>query len=104
MKLTNSIVMLKFRNVLKIKEHLKKDSKNVNFLNNFDCFTFLNKFLCQFLLELAWTTCTISERRTYIEYLLETLELKDPDKRFLTAKKLLYIAQGTYLSYITISL
>ncbi|RIA96253.1 hypothetical protein C1645_872211 [Glomus cerebriforme] len=44
----------------------------------------------------SWTTCTISERRTYIEYLLETLELKDPDKRFLTAKKLLYIAQGTF--------
>ncbi|RGB36108.1 hypothetical protein C1646_697859 [Rhizophagus diaphanus] len=44
----------------------------------------------------SWATCTISERRTYIEYLLETLELKDPDKRFLTAKKLLYIAQGTF--------
>ncbi|CAI2178129.1 10123_t:CDS:10 [Funneliformis geosporum] len=44
----------------------------------------------------SWTTCTISERRTYIEYLLETLELKDPEKRFCTAKKLLYIAQGTF--------
>ncbi|CAG8670100.1 6433_t:CDS:10, partial [Dentiscutata heterogama] len=42
----------------------------------------------------AWTTCTMSERRVYIEYLLETLELKDPEKRFLSAKKLLYIAQG----------
>ncbi|CAG8496185.1 6333_t:CDS:10 [Racocetra fulgida] len=28
------------------------------------------------------------------KYLLETLELKDPEKRFLSAKKLLYIAQG----------
>lgn len=54
---------------------------------------FLNK-QSNFLFVLAWATCTISERRTYIEYLLETLELKDPDKRFLTAKKLLYIAQG----------
>ncbi|CAG8543605.1 17227_t:CDS:10 [Cetraspora pellucida] len=44
----------------------------------------------------TWTICTMSERRVYIEYLLETLELKDPEKRFLSAKKLLYIAQGTF--------
>ncbi|RIB07133.1 hypothetical protein C2G38_2252816 [Gigaspora rosea] len=49
----------------------------------------------------AWTTCTMSERRVYIEYLLETLELKDPEKRFLSAKKLLYIAQGTFGEAIT---
>ncbi|CAG8463924.1 2635_t:CDS:2 [Ambispora gerdemannii] len=43
-----------------------------------------------------WTKCTISERRTYVEYLLETLELKDPQRRFSSARKILYIAQGTF--------
>ncbi|CAG8581585.1 6314_t:CDS:10 [Diversispora eburnea] len=44
----------------------------------------------------SWINSTISERRTCIEYLLETLELKDPAKRFSSARKLLYIAQGTF--------
>ena len=73
-----------------------------------ELFYFMRISLTQFDYEIAWTTCTISERRTYVEYLLETLELMDPDKRFLTAKKLLYIAQGfsfmNHLSYTTISL
>ncbi|CAG8549971.1 7249_t:CDS:10 [Acaulospora morrowiae] len=42
----------------------------------------------------SWTNSTNSERKVYVEYLLETLELKDPGKRFSSAKKLLYIAQG----------
>ncbi|RUS21017.1 N1221-like protein-domain-containing protein [Endogone sp. FLAS-F59071] len=43
-----------------------------------------------------WTECTISERRVYIEYLLEQLELKDIEKRLATTRRLLYIAQGTF--------
>ncbi|KAG9294797.1 hypothetical protein G9A89_008489 [Geosiphon pyriformis] len=43
-----------------------------------------------------WTTSVPSERITYIEYLLDALELKDPEKRFAAARKLLYIAQGTF--------
>jgi hypothetical protein len=43
----------------------------------------------------VWTQSTISERQAYVEYLLERLELKDPAQRFASARKLLYIAQGT---------
>lgn len=43
---------------------------------------------------IGWTECTVSERRVYIEYLLEQLELKDIEKRLATTRRLLYIAQG----------
>jgi len=59
-----------------------------------ELFYFMRISLTQFDYEIAWTTCTISERRTYIEYLLELLELQDPAKRFATTRRLLYIAQG----------
>nr|CAG8484728.1 15178_t:CDS:10 [Entrophospora candida] len=44
----------------------------------------------------SWIPSTISERRTYIEYLLEILDFKDPTKRLSAAKQLLYIAQGVF--------
>ncbi|RUP44944.1 N1221-like protein-domain-containing protein [Jimgerdemannia flammicorona] len=47
----------------------------------------------------SWTKCTLSERRVYVEYLLEQLELKDAEKRLATARRLVYIAQGSFAEF-----
>lgn len=71
-------------------------------ITNSNSFTlpFCNSCFC--FERLVWTKCFISERRAQAELLLETLEQKDPIKRFTAARRLLYIAQGKSESMILI--
>ncbi|ELU45442.1 DUF3402 domain-containing protein [Rhizoctonia solani AG-1 IA] len=43
-----------------------------------------------------WTKSSLSERKAHIELLLESLEHRDAEKRFVNARRLLYILQGTF--------
>ncbi|KAG8762882.1 Factor arrest protein 11 [Ceratobasidium sp. 423] len=43
-----------------------------------------------------WTKSSVSDRKAHIELLLESLEHRDAEKRFVNARRLLYILQGTF--------
>ncbi|CAE6478754.1 unnamed protein product [Rhizoctonia solani] len=43
-----------------------------------------------------WTRSPLADRRAYVELLLESLEHRDAEKRFVNARRLLYILQGTF--------
>lgn len=41
-----------------------------------------------------WTKCDLSERIAHVQLLLESLEHRDAEIRFTTARRLFYILQG----------
>ncbi|CEL63764.1 Striatin-interacting protein 1 homolog OS=Danio rerio GN=strip1 PE=1 SV=1 [Rhizoctonia solani AG-1 IB] len=43
-----------------------------------------------------WTKSSVADRKAYVELLLESLEHRDAEKRFVNARRLLYILQGTF--------
>lgn len=44
-----------------------------------------------------WTKASIQQRRIYIEFLLESLEHRDTEIRFMNARRLFYVLQGSCL-------
>lgn len=51
------------------------------------------KFFDSVLVE--WTKSSLADRKAHVELLLESLEHRDAEKRFVNARRLLYILQGT---------
>ncbi|QRV73145.1 striatin-interacting protein 1 [Ceratobasidium sp. AG-Ba] len=43
-----------------------------------------------------WTKSSLADRKAHVELLLESLEHRDAEKRFVNARRLLYILQGTF--------
>ncbi|KAF8165029.1 hypothetical protein B0H34DRAFT_855483 [Crassisporium funariophilum] len=43
-----------------------------------------------------WTNAPLAERRRHVEFLLESLEHRDAEKRFTSARQLFYVLQGTF--------
>ncbi|KAG8721177.1 Factor arrest protein 11 [Ceratobasidium sp. 394] len=43
-----------------------------------------------------WTRSSLADRKAHVELLLESLEHRDAEKRFVNARRLLYILQGTF--------
>ncbi|KDR83412.1 hypothetical protein GALMADRAFT_235517 [Galerina marginata CBS 339.88] len=43
-----------------------------------------------------WTKAPLSKRRAHVEYLLESLEHRDTEIRFMNARRLFYVLQGTF--------
>jgi len=44
-----------------------------------------------------WTKSSIQQRRIYVEFLLESLEHRDTEIRFMNARRLFYVLQGASL-------
>lgn len=51
-----------------------------------------------------WTKASIQQRRIYVEFLLESLEHRDTEIRFMNARRLFYVLQGSSISLLTESL
>ncbi|KAJ2933682.1 hypothetical protein H1R20_g3398, partial [Candolleomyces eurysporus] len=48
-----------------------------------------------------WTKASLSQRRTHIEFLLESLEHRDVEIRFTNARRLFYVLQGTFAETVS---
>ena len=54
---------------------------------------------CVLTLSLEWTKSSAADRRGYVEILLESLEHRDAEVRFLNSRRLFYILQGSRVSH-----
>ena len=50
--------------------------------------------ICVLIQSQDWLSSTPEQRKTHVEFLLESLEHKDPEIRFTNARRLFYILQG----------
>jgi hypothetical protein len=47
-----------------------------------------------------WTKSSVADRKAHVELLLESLEHRDAEKRFVNARRLLYILQGVKIIFL----
>ena len=89
-RLTSSTLMPKHPTSLAIWKHGKGHSREVRYYTK-RCVVMHNE---TFISELDWIKSSSSQRRAHVELILEGLEHRDAEIRFINARRLLYILQG----------